>query len=740
MNEVDIKVTATGGSKAASEIERPKGAAQNLQNAISGIGSTARGLLAADLITQIGETAKRSFTSATTAASDLNESMNAVDRIFGESAGVIHTWGRTNANAFGLSERAFNQLVTPLGAGLRNAGIEMGKTSDLTLKLTERAADMASVFNTSVADALQAVQAALRGEADPIERYGVSVMDAAVTQEALAESGKKVASELTNQDKALARVNLILKQTNSVAGDFKATTDGLANSQRIAAAEIEEAKAKLGAGLMPILAEGARLLGSIAEGFSKLPAPVQTTTMVVLGLGAAFVFLAPKLLAARDAFKELNITWANSDTKMGRTIQGVTHFAGRLAVLAAAAQVASIAFSSDLNPQVEELAENLAAYAKKTHDAGEATRLFGDDFRYLKDNSYVFKDDFWTNMVVGITSVEEEWTGLSNTMDDSHKHTTERVQALDAALARLVQQGRAGEAKAAFEQLAAALKEAGVSEEQLRAGLPQYAAAQNAANRASTEATTVLQGQTIALKDLHDALRAQTDPLFALIEAQGNLTDAQKAYNKALADHGAKSPQAAEALRDLAKAGIELAGATNDAQGVFNGKLTPALRQVLLQAGATEAMIAQLEQQFKNATAAGDAFAKNYNATITVTTNKPKSKQERVDDAIDKLTGGRPTGGNASGVVRVAEHGDEIVDFNAGRVYNASQTAGLMSGQGWGGLQIAGMGQAAAQELHIYWHISGADREFVQFMKKIVDDEGGGSVIKAFSRQRYHNN
>jgi hypothetical protein len=61
-----------------------------------------------------------------------------------------------------------------------------------------------------------------------------------------------------------------------------------------------------------------------------------------------------------------------------------------------------------------------------------------------------------------------------------------------------------------------------------------------------------------------------------------------------------------------------------------------------------------------------------------------------------------------------------------------------MSGQGWGGLQIAGQGSGLPAELHIYWHISGAEREMVQLIKKMVDDEGGGSVVKAFSRQRFH--
>ncbi|HEY3261364.1 MAG TPA: transglycosylase SLT domain-containing protein [Pseudonocardiaceae bacterium] len=187
------------------------------------------------------------------AFSDLSESANAVQKIYGDwSEDIVH-WGEKNANAFGLSRRAFQELVTPLGAGLKNLGLPMEDVTKNTIGLTERAADMASVFNTSVPDALEAIQAGLRGEADPLERYGVGLSDAAVTARALADTGKKSADSLTAQEKATARLNLIMDQTKDVAGDFAQTSGGLANSQRIAAAKTEELQAKIGEKLVPVM-------------------------------------------------------------------------------------------------------------------------------------------------------------------------------------------------------------------------------------------------------------------------------------------------------------------------------------------------------------------------------------------------------------------------------------------------------------------------------------------------------
>lgn len=204
------------------------------------------------------------------AASNLGESINAVNKIFGDSAKEIKNWGKNNATQFGLSQQAFNELAVPLGASLKNAGLSMDDVSSNTINLTKRAADMASVFNVDVEEALTAIQAALRGESDPIERFGVSVNAAAVEQRALADSGKAAASELTDQEKIVARLGLIFDQTKTSAGDFTDTQDSLANAQRRLTATIETVQAKLGAVLLPILEKWVGRILRVAETLSEM--------------------------------------------------------------------------------------------------------------------------------------------------------------------------------------------------------------------------------------------------------------------------------------------------------------------------------------------------------------------------------------------------------------------------------------------------------------------------------------
>jgi tetratricopeptide (TPR) repeat protein len=201
------------------------------------------------------------------AATDLEESVNAVGKTFGASAEIITGFGRVAAETVGLSSSQFNQLSTVTGAMLTNFGLSAQEAATETVQLTQRAADMASVFNTDVASVLTAVQAALRGESEPIRRFGVSLDDATVRAKAVAMGLAETTSAVDNNAKAAARLALIYEQTNKVAGDFADTSEGLANSTRIAAANLENAKANFGKAAAPILADAlnfsTQLLNSI---------------------------------------------------------------------------------------------------------------------------------------------------------------------------------------------------------------------------------------------------------------------------------------------------------------------------------------------------------------------------------------------------------------------------------------------------------------------------------------------
>lgn len=220
-----------------------------LKNAQGYSTAFAAGLLA------VGAGAVALGTAVVKSASNLNESINAVNVVFGEASSTVLDFGKTAAQSAGLSRTAFNEAVVPIGSMLQNMGASADEAAQSSIDLAARAADMASVFNTDLGSAITAIQAGLRGEADPLERFGVGLSETAVKAYAVSQGLVGVSEDMDAQTKMTARLGLFFEQTNRVAGDFANTSDELANSVRIVKADFKNAIDLLGTSLLPIVTE-----------------------------------------------------------------------------------------------------------------------------------------------------------------------------------------------------------------------------------------------------------------------------------------------------------------------------------------------------------------------------------------------------------------------------------------------------------------------------------------------------
>lgn len=700
-----VQIVVTGTDKSGPAINS---ATQNIKN----VGTVAAGILSANIL-QGAATRMQQFVSSTVkAASDLGESVNAVGKVFGEEASFVEKWGKDNAASFGLSQRAFNQLVTPMGALLKNTGMSMKDVSTNTIDLTKRAADMASVFNTDVSTALNAIQAGLRGETDPLEQFGVHISAAAVEQEALAESGKKVASALTEQEKATARVNLIMKQTASTAGDFAQTSDQYANSQRIANAEIENAQAELGQVLLPILAKAATAASTLAKAFGSLPGPLQTTVLALAGLAAGFVLLAPKISAAKDLFKGFNTHLTDSESKMGKTAKAAGILGAAFVGLQIVGTIAS-SFSEKFNPNMEVATEGLLRFAKGAELSGEAARAFNEDTGLLgRSLSAVAGSGFSQSM----DKVFDSLGLVGDTVQKAH----DKVEAFDGALANLV---KSGNADAAFILLQKAAKDANVTLEEATNVMPQYRAALEGVNQSTTNVTGSTNDAKKAVQNLQKEFQ-DTDPLFAYMDAQKQVKSAQDAYNEAVKKSGKNSQEAKDRLADLAQAAINLSGKAKDAAGSFDGHFSPAARRMLSAAGLTKDEIARLETELRKAKAAAEKLD-GTNATVTVTTKYVQvgTGPNKAGYAHGGITGAQ-SGGMRSNQVMVGEHGREILDLPPGtNVHSNPDTESMLN-------HMSSSGSGLTINLYVAGSIL-AERDVVKIIRDELDRGGFRGALRA---------
>lgn len=216
------------------------------------------------------------------------------------------------------------------------------------------------------------------------------------------------------------------------------------------------------------------------------------------------------------------------------------------------------------------------------------------------------------------------------------------------------------------------------------------AAAAGRAAEAATKHAEAVNTEKQSLQELAEELKAQTDPLFALIKAQNDVTAAQGKYNKALKDNGPRSKAAKDALDDLGQASIALVGKASAAANGFDGKFTPAMRTALRNANLTTPQINALEASLRRAAAS----ARNWEGTFTQTyVTRYEQYGLKSPSALGGYQGlahggisGAASGRNAGGLTWVGEQGPELVSLPTGStVHSAGDSRRMAGADGSGG-------------------------------------------------------
>ena len=214
------------------------------------------GIAVAAAAAAVGAFAVKFGVDAVKAASDLEETLSKTGELFGENTAEVEKFAAAAAQNLGQSKQQALDAASTFAIFGKAAGLAGSDLVNFSTDFTVLASDLASFNNTSPEEAITAIGAALRGEAEPLRRYGVLLDDASLRQAAL-ELGivSTTKQALTPQQKVLAAQKLIFEQTSAAQGDFARTSDGLANGQRILAAQFENVKTTVGNALLPIVVQ-----------------------------------------------------------------------------------------------------------------------------------------------------------------------------------------------------------------------------------------------------------------------------------------------------------------------------------------------------------------------------------------------------------------------------------------------------------------------------------------------------
>lgn len=264
-SEATLKMVLLGVDKGASRMLKGVGKdADDSRAKFAKMGVAAGKVLAGGLVT-----AGAAMVKFGQQASALAETQNKVAQIFGkDSADALDKFAESAARNLGQSKQEALNAVATFGIFGKSAGKSGQALVDFSSQMVTLASDMASFNDSTPQEAIEAIGAALRGESEPIRKYGVLLDDATLRQQALKLGLIKTTKEaLTPQNKALAAQAEILAQTKDQQGDFARTSGGLANQQRKLKAEFTNLTTELGQKSLPIMLKLTKAAVGLVEGF-----------------------------------------------------------------------------------------------------------------------------------------------------------------------------------------------------------------------------------------------------------------------------------------------------------------------------------------------------------------------------------------------------------------------------------------------------------------------------------------
>ncbi|WKN47153.1 phage tail tape measure protein [Nocardioides sp. Arc9.136] len=354
----------------------------------------------------------------------------------------------------------------------------------------------------------------------------------------------------------------------------RAETTG--SQAKVAWNQIRDAGIEAGDSLLPIIANVANVVGTLADAFGALPDPVQGSLTGLLGVAAILgggIWAGTKVIGGITAVRESLADVAEISPAASRGLNGVAKAAAALAIVQTA--VAGIAALQDAlqgaGPNANDLTSRLLDLrGGLVTDLGGEFDDLGDSIGRLGDKNI---GESIGDIALGVASFGQlEGRRLKEAKQD--------IEALDTALTNIAAAGGIDQAQAAFEELADAQGLNGEQTEMLRGLLPGYS---DALGRADTEARLAADGteevgaaMTSAAPGvavMTEAMAASREAARGTAEAFIGLGDSLNDSSVSLGDWIGELEAQANALRDFR------VNAEDAAENGLRGGLIDALRE-----------------------------------------------------------------------------------------------------------------------------------------------------------------
>jgi len=218
------------------------------------------------------------------AAANLEQSVGGTAAVFEDASGAVSDFTKNSADLVGMSENAARTITSRLGASLKGFGMSTEEAAKQAINLTQTGADLAATLGGKSSDAVAALGSALRGEYDPLERFGIALKASQVNAKAVAMGLADSETSVSAYAKGQATLALITENSAFAQGQFAREANTASGQAERASAKMEDASAALGKSLLPVYTKIQETIGFVADAFTALPGPAQTAVIGFAGV------------------------------------------------------------------------------------------------------------------------------------------------------------------------------------------------------------------------------------------------------------------------------------------------------------------------------------------------------------------------------------------------------------------------------------------------------------------------
>jgi hypothetical protein len=227
------------------------------------------------------------------AAGDVEQMQSKFNTVFGEAASDVEQWANTQAGALNRSRFDLQGYLATLQGTFEPLGFASNQATEMSKQVTLLAEDLASFSNQETGDVLKNLTSVITRNVDAVREFGVAITQDRLSQK-LKDMGVAGVAAATDQEKAFARLQLVLEDTSDAQGTALKTSGSFNSQMRGLQSAFGDLSVEIGQILLPFAKQFIEWLRDAVEWFKNLDPAIKQIGVVV---AAVFAVGGPALVA-----------------------------------------------------------------------------------------------------------------------------------------------------------------------------------------------------------------------------------------------------------------------------------------------------------------------------------------------------------------------------------------------------------------------------------------------------------